>query len=195
MSLPIISKSELNISGHTVRPYMQPGEENVLLALIDSCAPESMIEIGVNEGRTARSVLDQINSIKRYIGIDVSREYKFEIPLQQCERPSRPGHLALGDPRFELVLRDAGVSLEDIASTFGIKGCDVVFIDGDHGRRTVLEDSMQAAKIVMPCGMIIWHDYGNTTVQVTEVLDQLWAGGRDIYHVANTWLAFEHQHR
>lgn len=176
-----ITKAELGVIGCTVRKYMQPGEQEVLLKLIEPFKPKSMIEIGVNEGLTARAVLRHIESIDRYIGIDVNAAYQFEIPAQQTEHPREPGHLVNGDPRFQLVLR--GDEMPDEA--------DIVFIDGDHGRKAVLVDSLWAAAVVNPGGLIIWHDYGNPTVEVTGVLNKLSTSGRNIRHVSGTWLAFE----
>ena len=177
-----IDKSELGVTSRTIRPYMQPGEQDVLLALIHSIAPATMVEIGVNEGLTAQAVLRETPSIERYIGIDVNAAYQFEIPAQQVERPGEPGRLVKGDPRFRLVMR--GDPMPDQA--------DVVFIDGDHGRKAVLIDSLWAAAIVNRGGLIVWHDYGNATVEVTGVLDRLDRNhDRELRHVSGTWLVFE----
>jgi predicted O-methyltransferase YrrM len=186
--LPRVNKADLGIveDNGTVRQYMLRGEQEVLLALVGSVQPRAMIEIGVNIGRTAQAVLQHIGSIEQYIGIDVGPEYRFEIPAQSIERPDEPGHLVKNDPRFEMVWRNGGV--------IGLKHpCGVVFIDGDHGRNAVTHDSMLATHLVQPGGLIIWHDYGNPSVQVTPVLDQLLAEGRDLWHVEATWLAFEHR--
>ena len=176
-----ITKAELGVTGFTTRKYMQPGEQDVLLALLDHVQPRTMVEIGVNEGITARAVLQHIPSIESYVGIDVDAAYQFEIPAQRIEHPRQSGHLVRHDPRFQLVLR--GEAMPDAA--------DVVFIDGDHGRNAVLVDSLWAAAIVSRGGLIIWHDYGNPTVEVTGVLNKLLTSGRDIRHVEKTWLAFE----
>jgi len=181
MTLPCISKSTIGVIGYTTREYMLPGEQDALLALLAIVRPRVMIEIGVNEGITACAVLKNIASIQRYYGIDVGADYQFEIPEQKIERPVSPGVLAYIDPRFYLLLR--GEPMPTAA--------DAIFIDGDHGRNAVLRDSEWAAQIINPGGIIIWHDYGNITVQVTEVLDKLHAGGRQLTNVANTWLAFE----
>lgn len=165
----------------TTRQYMQPGEQEVLLGLVNSVRPHTMVEIGVNEGLTAQAVLRHIRTISHYVGIDIGDGYTFEIPAQQVERPDVPGKLVRHDPRFRFVLR--GDAMPTAA--------DVVFIDGDHGRAHVEEDSRWAAEVVRPGGMIVWHDYGNPTVEVTEVLDALQAGGRDIKQIVGTWLAFE----
>jgi hypothetical protein len=179
--LPKVYKSSFGIMRSTTRKYMKPGEQEVLLALIDSVSPSTMVEIGVCEGLTALAVLRHVKSIYHYIGVDVDATYKFEIRAQRIERPRLPGVLVQDDPRFELRLRGS----EMPTST------DVVFIDGDHGRKAVMRDSMWAAEVVTPGGLIIWHDYGNETVEVTGVLNGLHRAGRDIQHVAETWLAFE----
>jgi predicted O-methyltransferase YrrM len=184
MALPCIYKRELGVTAHgTPRQYMNPGEQEVLLALVDRVMPEVMVEVGVNIGLTAKAVLRHVTSVNRYIGIDVQQDYQFELPIQQGELPNAPGLLVQRDPRFLLILRNSGAELP--------QSSDVVFIDGDHGRHSVLQDSLWAASIVRAGGMIIWHDYRNPVVQVTEVLDELYDAGRPIYHVHDTWLAFE----
>jgi predicted O-methyltransferase YrrM len=176
-----ISKYELGVIGTTARKYMHAGEQDVLLALIAPIEPKTMVEIGVNEGLTAMAVLREIPSIEHYIGIDVDAAYRFEIPAQQVERTDQPGRLVSGDPRFELRFRGAEMPTS----------CDVMFIDGDHGKNAVLADSLWATEIVAPGGLIIWHDYGNPTVEVTEVLNKLDTHGREMHHVEGTWLVFE----
>jgi predicted O-methyltransferase YrrM len=183
VALPRVSRNEFGVTGYTTRAYMQPGEQDVLLALIGSVRPKVMVEIGVNIGLTAQAVLRHIVSIEKYIGVDVPPGYQFEIPAQRSEWPEDPGRLVRGDSRFELIIRD-GTSLSDLA-------CDVVFIDGDHGRDAVWRDSMLAVEIVLHGGLIVWHDYNNASVEVTGVLDKLHANGRDIRHIQDTWLAYE----
>jgi predicted O-methyltransferase YrrM len=163
---------------------MEPGEQEALLALVDSIAPapEVMVEIGVNEGLTAKAVLQHVPSISRYIGVDVEAGYRFEGAWQQHDRPAEPGRLVKDDPRFRLILRGK----QELPAS-----ADVVFIDGDHGPRHVLEDSLWAASVVRSGGMIIWHDYKNTPAEVTGVLDRLHAEGRNLVHVADTSLVFE----
>lgn len=176
-----ISKADLGVNGRqTTRKYMHTGEQEVLLALVAGVAPKIMVEIGVNEGITALAVLQHVASIERYIGIDVDAAYQFEIAAQQVEHPGVPGLLVNDDPRFQLVLRGGQMPSE----------ADVVFIDGDHGKKAVLVDSLWAAAIVNRGGLIIWHDYGNPTVEVTGVLNKL-QQSHDLVHVEGTWLVFE----
>jgi predicted O-methyltransferase YrrM len=181
MSLPCVNVLIIRGQSLVSRDYMHRGEQEALLTLLRSAQPKTVVEIGVNIGLTARAVLHNIASIESYVGIDVPQGYEFEIPAQEIERPARPGMLVEGDPRFTLRLRGQEMPTE----------ADVVFIDGDHGRNAVLADSLWAVDLINGNGLIVWHDYGNPNVQVTEVLDMLQAGGRDIRSVTGTWLAFE----
>lgn len=67
-----------------------------------------------------------------------------------------------------------------------------MFIDGDHSRAGVEHDTMLARAMVRPGGIIVWHDYHHFgTVDVRDVLDEMWQAGADIVHVEGTWLAYE----
>jgi hypothetical protein len=51
---------------------------------------------------------------------------------------------------------------------------------------------MLARALVRPGGIIVWHDYHDLgNVDVKDVLDELHRAGDAIYHIENTWLAFE----
>lgn len=145
-----------------------------------------MIEFGVNEGITAKAVLEYFPLIERYVGVDVPFDHKLSIPAQQVEVPREPGILVKDDPRFELVMRG-----EDDSNITGMR-FDVAFIDGDHGFEAVIKDYWIARQVIEPGGMIIFHDYLNPSVKVTEALEALYKNGRKgLYHVSGTWLAFE----
>jgi predicted O-methyltransferase YrrM len=149
--------------------------------------PKTMLEIGVNDGITAKGLLENIPSIREYIGVDVPMEYQTELAMQRNEVPVRPGHL-VNDERFRLLVYPQG-SLD--LSPGDLPQCDVVFIDGDHGRKAVMHDSDLADKVIRPGGMIIWHDYHDMgNVDVREVLHERAAAGEAITNVEGTWLAF-----
>ena len=170
-------------------PYMNPGELESLLAVIGlSQHHDRMVEIGVNEGRTAKLVLDRF-PFSSYIGIDVPPGYRPSKPIQRQEVPATPGRHVKGDPRFRLLLMPNG-SLDVSPGDVGV--ADVIFIDGDHGARAVEHDSALAKKIVLPGGLIIWHDYHHVgTVDVAPILERFAEEGRKIFHVEGTWIAFE----
>lgn len=188
--LPTIPQSELIIVQHFMpRIYMMNGEMDVLVALFASVKPETVIEFGVNFGLTAEVMLKHIASIKHYIGIDVSPGYHTRIKSQQKEVPINPGILVQDDDRFKLMLRREG--------SFDIKPSDLpqaqaIFIDGDHSYEAVMHDSSLAHACIQEGGIIVWHDYKNPEVEVTQALDDLaMHDGHTIKNVEGTWLAVE----
>jgi predicted O-methyltransferase YrrM len=193
--LPVIKQSALDVQpidwAGLPRRFLNPGELEVLVALIRSVNPRAVTEIGVNVGRTAKALLANVPGIESYQGVDVLPGYMPSKPVQRNETPPNPGELARDDPRFELILRRRG-SLD--LKPADLKPCDAVFIDGDHGREAVEHDADLAAAIVRPGGIIVFHDYHDIgTVDVRDVLERKCAGGQPILHVEGTWLAFTYQ--
>jgi predicted O-methyltransferase YrrM len=167
--------------------FMAPGELEELIAIIRLVeAPRAMLEIGCHQGRTAALCLREIPSLQRYMGVDVLPGYRPALAAQRGETSRNPGHHALHDERFRLLLRPRG-SLDLAPAEIG--PVDVAFIDGDHGAAAVRHDTALARALVR--GVIIWHDYGNPAAEVTGVIDDEVARGHDIRQVKGTWLAFE----
>lgn len=194
LKLPVLPKSALDLRpinwGQLPKRYLHPGELEVLVALARSVAARGVLEIGVNTGRTARALLDNVPTIEHYQGVDVPPGYAFGCDVQKHEVPPNPGHYALGDPRFELLLRPRG-SLD--LSPAELRPCDVVFVDGDHSRDAVIQDTALAEQLVRPGGLIIWHDYHDLgTVDVRDVLhERVSPWGTQLQHVEGTWIVFE----
>lgn len=193
MPLPTVTKSSLNVRpierGGLPARYMNPGELEVLIALVASARPAHVIEFGVNVGRTAKAILSNVVSVEQYTGIDVPETYVPSKAVQRYEVPTNPGALVVYDPRFTLLIRPRG-SLD--LSADDLEPCDAAFIDGDHGAEAVAHDTMLARALTRPGGIIVWHDYHDLgTVDVKAVLDRMHEAGRDISLVAGTWLAFE----
>lgn len=177
-----------DLSGLPTR-FMPPGDLEALIEMVRSVAPRTMIEFGVNEGRTAKAILRNVRGIESYVGIDVMRSYVPRLAVQRGEVPGNPGHLAADDPRFKLLLRARGsFDLTDA----DLPACDAVFIDGDHSRAGVEQDYALARAVLRPGGIIIFHDdHDQGTVDVRDVLDDMHANGETAVHVEGTWLAFQ----
>jgi predicted O-methyltransferase YrrM len=161
-----------------------------LIALIRTVQhPRHVIEFGVNVGRTAKAIMDNVPGIERYTGIDVPLDYVPTLALQLDNAVPNPGEMVLDNPRFCLIVKPRG-SLD--LTVADLEPCDVAFIDGDHGRAAVLHDTMLARALVRPGGIIIWHDYHDLgNVDVRAVLDEMHQAGDAISRVENSWLAFE----
>jgi predicted O-methyltransferase YrrM len=195
MQLQQVQQSSLNGYMHPVKlddmpmRYMNPGELEVLCALMRMVRPRRVIEFGVNLGRTAKVLLREVKSITQYVGVDVMPGYNPECKVQRREIPNHPGQIAEDDHRFSLLLRRRGTL--DLKPD-DLRYADAVFIDGDHSYKVVMHDTILATKILAPGGIIVWHDYHNQpTVQVKQALEELQDMGRKIMHVDGTWIAYE----
>jgi predicted O-methyltransferase YrrM len=169
--------------------YFNPRELDVLVSLIGSVNPKTVIEFGCNEGRAAATILHNLPGIETYVGIDVLPGY---VTIKECQRkevPAEPGKFATSDPRFRLLLRKRGAF--DLRAV-DLPECDAAFIDADHSRAGVLNDYALAKAVARPGGIIIFHDdNGLPVVEVSETLDELYGNGESIAHVAGTWIAFQ----
>lgn len=168
--------------------FMNPGELEVLIALVASVKPKNVLEFGVNVGRTAQAILEYVPGIEHYEGVDVPFGYVPAKPVQKNEVPEQPGFMVAGDPRFKLLLPEGGsVNL----SATDLSPCDAVFIDGDHSREGVLNDTTLALQVVRQGGIVIWHDYHDLgTVDVREVLHEKLLFGWPLSYIRGTWLAY-----
>jgi spermidine synthase len=166
-------------------PYLGEHETAALVELIASVRPQVMLEFGVNRGLTARAVLAAVPSIQLYIGVDVPFWFKTRLACQQDEVPFEPAEYVAADPRFALLQQESTrLTAEELEPV------DAVFIDGDHSAIGVEHDSRLARELLRPGGIMVWHDYGNPAVEVTDVLDRLTKEGWRISHVPKTWLAY-----
>lgn len=169
--------------------YVNVPDRKALLALSATFMPKVVVEIGIQRGETAQLLLANGPWIRKYIGIDVPPGTALPLPGQQSEVPPEAGVLVNGDKRVKIMIRANGsldLEPEDLPLA------DLVFIDGDHSAAAVLADTILARTILRPGGIIVWHDYGNKTVEVTQVIDQLnRAEGDRICLVDGTWTCFE----
>jgi len=185
----IVSRGEIEVARVRTFPnaYLNEVETGLLVSLVKSVKPKVMIEIGVQEGRTAKIVLDNIITLETYIGIDVLPGYEPTLACQRSEVPRSAGVYASKDPRFWLLTRQRGslgIGPQDL------EPADAVFIDGDHSAKAVTHDSFLSRALVRSGGIIIWHDYNNPAVEVTQVLNMLENQGWPIVAIEGSWLAF-----
>jgi predicted O-methyltransferase YrrM len=165
--------------------YLGTLETAIVVDLIASVNPRVVLEFGTNLGKTARAVLDALPVVELYVGIDVPRQHVPRLACQRSEVPMAPGHYAAGDKRYQLLLADSA-QLE----AADLEPVDAVFIDGDHSAQAVAHDSHLARALLRPGGIIIWHDYNNSSVEVNGVLDRLVEEGWPLQTLRDTWLAF-----
>ena len=165
--------------------YLNAHETALLVALVKSVAPKVAIEFGCNLGITGARLLDNVPTLEKYIGIDVPPDH---VPSLQCQRdevPTVAGCYAAHDERFYLL-----TARSQFLRTGHLEPCDAVFIDGDHSEKAVLHESRLARRLIRGAGIIVWHDFTNPAVEVTQALNRLHDEGWPINCVENSWLAF-----
>jgi predicted O-methyltransferase YrrM len=186
----------LTVPRHSIEParirvfhnsYLNDVETALLVTLVASVKPKVMIEIGCQEGRTAKIILDNVLTLERYIGIDVPPDHEPTLACQRSEVPRVAGLYAAPDPRFWLLVRDRG-SLD--VGPQDLEPCDAIFIDGDHSAKAVAFDSFLSRALIRPGGIIVAHDYGNPAVEVTGAIDQLCEQGWPWQAIEGSWLAY-----
>ena len=144
-------------------------DRSVLIALSRHLQPKIILEIGVQWGWLAKVLLHESSWIEHYIGVDILPDTAPELGIQKIELPREDvGVEAKGDKRFELKVFPKG-SHELTADN--MDPADFIFIDGDHSYYGVLQDSRLALDLIRPGGVIVWHDYGNSSVEATKAID------------------------
>lgn len=166
-----------------------PEDRAALIYLLRSIEAETVAEIGIHAGYTARCLLDNVVSIRSYIGIDAKRGYVPTTKAQKTQVPIEPAKKVIGDHRLRLIVSTNG-SLDIKASD--LPNLDAIFIDGDHGYEVAKHDTNLARQTVRSGGLIIWHDYHEGSAEgVRDLLEEMFGQGAPIRHIAHTWLAFE----
>lgn len=166
--------------GTSLKVWTSIGDLRVLLWLC-SQANGDILEIGCNEGLTLMHLATTFPGRKIY-GVDWSRN-RLEGALLD-EKPAIIGRLARGLPNVTIFDCDSKTLTYP-------KGLGLIFVDGDHTRAGVEADSIKACNYIgQHHGIVAWHDYGSECYpEVTRYLDELSAGGHDIFHVPGTLFA------
>jgi predicted O-methyltransferase YrrM len=180
----VVVRSE-KIKGGYFSKYLNETETSILVDLVKSVSPRVMVEFGCNIGITSKRVLENVETLERYVGVDVGPSHTTTLVCQASEVPERAGVFAADDPRFFL-LTSPSIKL----GADDLEPCDAVFIDGDHSDEAVTHESYLSEELVRRGGIIIWHDYGNPAVEVTTALERLALDGWPIRSVEGSWLAF-----
>lgn len=169
--------------------------ELAYLAYLAQLRPESRIfEIGTSLGRTTLNLAINLRQGGHVYTLDLPADFVPDAsqyaPLQEIEvrqldrgsllRPhlgSLPITLLYGDStRFDFAPWQAGI--------------DLVFVDGGHVRSVLEKDTENAFAVVRPGGVIVWHDYANSTCpEVTEYLNEI-GKARGLSYFKGTTMAF-----
>ena len=169
--------------------FMTRADTEAVLALLHEVTPKRVVEFGINYGHTAKEILQRIPGIEKYVGVDIVPGAELAPRYQWPEIPLFPGRETKGDKRVKILVRPRG-SYDLVPSDIG--PVDAAIIDGDHSKLGVQTDTGLARTCIRPGGVLIWHDYSETTnTEVPFVLERMHRLGRKIFWAEGTAVAFE----
>ena len=156
---------------------MVQADLDALAAALLHLRPDRIFEIGTYMGASSNFFLSLLPKAKV-----ISIAY---IPPEQLENPVRYNNIELGldqvgslvsdenRPRFTQMIGDShAIVAKDFIAQYG--RMDFVFIDGDHSRKGVAQDTDLAKAILSAEGGIGWHDANPKPkyIQSREFLEQ-----------------------
>lgn len=168
--------------------YADAYDRQIINSLCAFVRPARVLEIGINEGRTAELLLRCSPWITEYVGVDVPEGFVPELSGQRGEVPAG-GAVArfVNDPRLKVVVSSVG-TYPDIAQLTGA-GFGLVFIDADHSERGVERDTLLAESVTTGGACLVWHDYHPSLPGVVRFLDRR-SETHSVFNVAGTRIVF-----
>jgi len=166
-------------------------ELGVIGAVAASCPDHSnLFEIGTFDGRTALNLALNSPSHCRVYTLDLLPDMQTRYSLASGER-----HMVEKEEPGIRYKKYRDVYTEEVSSIHQLYGdsatfdfspyrqtCSLVFVDGSHAYDYALKDTQSAMSLVMPGGVILWHDYG-IWEGVTRALEEIEA--RENYGLRN----------
>lgn len=166
-------------------------------ALIKSYNSNSLFEIGTFDGRTTLNMAVNSPQESQIFTLDLPKGQMFDTNLDLAPTERRYINKETSGLRF-MGKSEAGkiVQLYGDSASFDFapyyNAMDFIFIDGSHAYEYVLNDSINAFKMVKEHGIIVWHDY-TAWEGVTKALNELWFGDtmfKNIKHIEGTTLVY-----
>jgi hypothetical protein len=174
--------------------------ELAVLAQAAFAAPPNseIIEIGTFDGRTSLNFAINAGASIAIATLDLPAHQGSALASGQFERryidkPASGERLRLCHDPWR-IHADRVVQLQGDSATFDWSAhhgrAALVFVDGAHSYEYVRKDSETAMRLVMPKGVVMWHDYG-VWPGVTRALEELEDSRRlGLVHIRGTSLVF-----
>ena len=203
-SLPQIAPERLVPDGSAVRLAALEGVDGnvserelaIIGQLVSRTHPAQIFEIGTFDGRTTLNIaINSPDSRIDTLDLPASDSSRVEAPLDRHEikyaQKPRSGARYAGTEAEGRICQLSGDSATfDFSPWYG--KVDLIFIDGSHAYPYVINDSLQAIRMLREeRGVVIWHDYGQWD-GVTLALNDLKRSHpafRDLVRLRGTTLA------
>lgn len=139
---------------------INPGDRRALYCLIRAINPQSVLEVGTHIGASTLYIaraLKKNGRQGRVTTVDILDVNAADGPWKNVGLPMTPREFAGKLDCAEHIDFIASPSLEFMQAS--PKKFDFIFLDGDHGARTVYREIAAALKILSPGGVILLHDF------------------------------------
>lgn len=157
-----------------------------------------IVEIGTFDGRTTLNLAANSPPGTAVFTLDLPSDHPTQFALVGGERryvdkpASGERYRRCGLPWSESAARIVQLygdsATFDFSSRFGRAG--LVFVDGSHAYEYAMKDTDTALQLIVPGGIVLWHDYG-IWEGVTRALEEIEAArGLGLRHIRGTSLVF-----
>ena len=160
----------------------------------DSDSPLKIMEIGAYHGANvcsymktyARHNLSEVHCVDPWFNYDGYNEYTTNQPSNYSIFLSNISKLSPSDINKVYIHR--GLS-ENIVPRFEDESFDIIYIDGNHEKRYVLEDSVSCFKKIKKGGWIVFDDMHDREVsEAVKVFLQIYAHYFEVFKIENSQL-------
>jgi predicted O-methyltransferase YrrM len=139
---------------------VNPGDRRAIYSLIMGLKPTSVLEVGTNVGASTLYIAAALNRASRgelhtvdIVDVNDSRN----APWREARTSDSPRNLLRKLNLLSYVQFETSDSIAFMRSTD--LRFDFIFLDGDHGGRTVYEELSEALRLLNPGGTVLLHDY------------------------------------
>lgn len=127
--------------------------------------PNKVLEIGVQNGQSTKSILMALNMNKSGLLVSIDHKRRHSILDTEYSDLKQYWHFIMGSSHDPNVFQQAKDQLAE-GELY-----DIAFIDGDHKYPGVKQDFDEYSQLVKPGGIILLHD----TINKNEGVKDLWA--------------------
>lgn len=154
------------------------GDMAVLKVEIEKLKPrEVYVEIGVDEGRSARVAHEYAHPEVFKIYIDIHDPITHKASIGRARWMEQEGMVGIGKRGFYI----HGDADEFALLFYGRTGVvSLMFIDGHHDYKSVKENTLKWECLMKPGGVILFHDYDHPDTK--RWLDEHYGDKKEVFH-------------